>query len=295
MMKLSKYNNSIIGVFILFFIPAQLLADKIIINDIKQEIYLSYIEIFNNKHEDNIELREGSNLTYQPFIVNRYKSGEPAFNRTFNDDVNKIQTLYIEFLSRKLLKDKLWLKVNDDPVKYINKEPLLYNKKHYLIYKGEIKDTDYAKKDVIARSVWSSIGEVFNLTPVGKKLKKIEQTVSKYFKMEYSKGALDEEGSFFLPGQLTMDKINEKKDYRVSLGSFFYTNPDSFDGEFSLELDIDYYSMEANTSYDFGNNSFIFEMQNEDLNFIIGMNIGFAFSYDEESETSSFLNFSFEF
>jgi hypothetical protein len=280
---------------ILLFIPARLFADKIIINDSKQEKYLAYFETFNNNYDKPLRLKSDSSSAYKPFIIKRYKSGELTFNRTFKDDVNKIQTLYIEFLSRKLLKDKLWLKVIDDPVKYLNKEPLLYNSKYSSIYKGEIKDTDYAKKDVIARSVWSSLGEVFNLTPLGKKLKKIEQTISNYFKMEYSKGTLDDKGSFYLPGQLTIDKINEEKDYRVSLGSFFYTNADSFDGEFSLELNIDYYSMEANTSYNFGNDSFILEMQNEDLNFIMGMNIGFAFSYDEEHEASSFVNFSFEF
>jgi hypothetical protein len=197
---------------------------------------------------------------------------------------------FVESLSADMLKNRILLKHADE---CDNEQS--FEKNRFDIYDDEMMEIDSIRHDIAVEAISNATADTFEKTPIGKRVRELEDIVTSFFKIEYSKGITDKSGQLYLPGQVKKNPSEEEKDYNFTLSSFMYTDSDSFKGNFTAEMAIDYYTTEASLYYDFGKDKFAMSLTNEKINEKIGMDLGLMLIDEKEGETRGLIKLSMNF
>ncbi len=306
-----KYLLLAISFILLLFFEGSLLANpQIHEKKAGGHLYLASSTVYFNpaflESEKNI-LRPLDNkidiFNYLSFIPNDWNNtNKIIFFRKLDENEQKIGSLFdrlgsffLQSLDQRLLKNSSMRLYRDERINYSENNIFLYDKYHFGLYKGEIRDNDYIKRDIAMRAVWSAFGDIMSETPLGQKLNNIEARLSNYFTVELSKSLSEGKNELLLPGQVSFAKSKEVKEYYISLCSFFYTDPDSLEGNFTFELKTGYYSTRANSIYDSGKKKLTVKLFDDDLNSYLDMETNIIFNHEHKTETQWLLALSVTF
>lgn len=202
---------------------------------------------------------------------------------------------FVDSMGRELLKKRNDLSVIKDIRTYQEPYYLDENLNQYTLYEGEMEPVSYVERDIIVNSLSHAVAETFERTPLGVTLKEIEARVTRFFTVEYSKGALDEKPTLYLPGMLNAKKDDAPKDYGISASSLFHVDADSLTPEVTMKLVAKYYGSEARAHYDISNNEASLSFENDKLNNSLGTRAVFAMIYDEDEELVGMVSLSYDF
>jgi len=273
-------------------------------------LYLTANAVYFNpaflESEKNIFRLLDSNIdifNYLSFTSNDWNNtNKIIFFRKLDEHEQKTGTLFdrlgsffLQSLDQRLLKNSSMRLYRDERINYSENNIFLYDKYHFGLYKGEIRDNDYIKRDIAMRAVWSAFGDIISETPLGQKLNEIEARLANYLTVEFSKSLSGEKNELLLPGQVSLEKLKAIKEYYISLRSFFYTDPDSLKGNFTFELKTGYHSTRANTIYDSGKNKLTVKLLDDDINSYLDMETNIIFNHEHKAETQWLLALSVTF
>jgi|GEM_PF-6661905 len=222
---------------------------------------------------------------------------EPEVCRTIhfgalNNDTDRVSYQFIRTLSSKLSENiECLLLFGGESNLNLSMSSHLSDENRYIIYKGENIDINTIKRELAKKAFCSSLAHTFEKTRLGKKTKEIEEKISKYFFIEFSK---DYEGKtdFHLPGQAEPSVLKEEKAYKVSLSSSFCTDIDSLHGSYTLNSDASYYNYRMNSEYNFGNGKMVLSLGNKYLNSLFGATIGISIVKNRGEPASGIINIS---
>ena len=227
------------------------------------------------------------------FLSNQLSANSLNFksNKKTYIEEREIINIFRESLSQKLLENKDFLIYN----RFGDfSDSIGFEKAHFGMYRGEMKNLYHIKQDIINRSIVNSLKDSFKKTPIGKKIKSFEEELSKYFVVEYSKGKSDEQAYFYFLGRSSLNKMREEKKYKISLSSSLYPNPNSLEKDFSIKLKGNFYGTRINTFYDFYKRGWGFNLKSKELNSYLGTDLYFySENYDEEKKLGLFMTFGF--
>lgn len=202
----------------------------------------------------------------------------------------------IRALSKKLFENKAWLTTYNESHLFYRSYDYLPDVYDFSIYKGEVRDINYIRRDIAIRTVSEALAETFEKTPLGEKVKRIEEDISRFFITEYSKSRNEKEARLYLPGRSVSEKIKGEKEYSVMFSPLFDIDSESLDGEISFDLSAYYHSTLAKMIYNTDTRELTLDVTNDSLNKYMGIEFGFSSAYYEpEQEISGQLKISYEF
>ncbi len=141
-----------------------------------------------------------------------------------------------------------WLRISKEAEdRYKGYLPILWEAG---FYDWEMVKSTEMREDIASDVISKAAADLFQWTPLGSTLKRIEQQLRRYFKAEYSRGVNESEGSFYLPGQVTEAVEEKEKLYSLSLSSYIYVDLDRMQPHASLRAHFDYYEAEAGFKYE---------------------------------------------
>jgi len=198
---------------------------------------------------------------------------------------------YLNVFANELAEDNSSIWNNESRFQDNTRRPLQANWMYsYVILNGEKKQVrDIMSEQAMAAGCRAFAG-VFNTTRLGKKIKKIEQKISKYFVVEFSKNKSDEIATFYAPGELDLSERKADKEYAVSLSSSFYTDTDSINGDYSLELDAFYHDYRLFTEYNVSSKKTKFLVENSALNSLLGASASLSMVKENNQPLAGSLN-----
>jgi hypothetical protein len=197
---------------------------------------------------------------------------------------------FIESLSADVLKNRILLKHADECDNEIS-----YERNRFDLYDDEMKEIDSIRHEIAVEAISNATADTFEKTPLGKRVKELEDIITSFFKIEYSKGITDKTAKLYLPGQMRKDQLDEEKEYNFTLSSFMYTDADSLKGNFTAEMAINYYTTEASLYYDFGKDKFAMNLTNGKINDMLGMDIGLMLIDEKNGETRGLVKLTMNF
>lgn len=200
---------------------------------------------------------------------------------------------FVESMTTKLLEDRQWFSHYQEQEEWENCNP--GEMADFAFYKGKIMRVRDIKREIAMKTVSGAAADTFEQTPLGSKIKKIEDKVSRYLTMEYSKSATRETASLYLPGELTPERMNEEKEYAVSMSALFYADPDTLNGDISFEVKAQYFGTKASTLLDLGKRQVSLDIGNTTLNESIGFMLGLSIAQRFTGETQTAIHISSEF
>lgn len=192
----------------------------------------------------------------------------------------------LESLSRKLLENRKFL-IYNDVFRHIP-DPIEFEKNNFDIYNHKMKDIYSIRQDIINRSIVNSFNDAFKKTPLGKKIKNFGDRLSRYFIIEYSKGDSDDKGHFYFPGKLSVKKMNEEKEYKISLSPSIYQKPNSLKEDFSLGIRSNFRGTKINTFYGLHKKIFGLDIESKELNSYLGVDIAFYLKRSNDEKNAGF-------
>ncbi len=260
-MRLYKKISLIITVIILSFLPVWFVLPVLCFEDMSHSSR-SPQSIYDKTYDKRMDEQQF------PMIHSMLEDSTPDNRIYLRGTENRgLGFLFIESLTAKLLENKPWLVQLNDQEDNFGKHG---SAERYAIYKGEVREEDYIRRDIVVQVLSSAVAETVEQTPFGVKFKQMGELIANYFKIEYSKDVSGEAG-LYLPGQVS-EKGNGKE-YKIKLFTDFYADSDTLKGNFSVSLYTEYHDMLANSTYDAGDQELSIEISNRDLNEYLGMKL----------------------
>lgn len=202
----------------------------------------------------------------------------------------------VKALTKRLFEDKSWLTAYNESHLFHRSYDYLPDVYDFSLYKGEVRDVNYIKRDIAIRVVSDAIAETFEDTPLGEKIKRVEEAISKFLVTEYSKATSEKEARLYVPGQQMSEKMEGEKDYAITFSPLFDLDSDSLKGDISFNLNIYYYGTIADTVYGLKSRELNLNMTNEELNKYVGVDFGLFCTYsDSENELTGQMKVSLSF
>lgn len=224
----------------------------------------------------------------EAFFANRY-----GFNNIQNEPLGSKNAFIVSFM-KNVQNDCHWKSLYPGKNAYVFDDSLL-SEKNLHTDDAELKEVEDIKRDIIMNATWGAINDLFKQTPLGKSVAKVEQTIAKYFVIEYSKGLTNEEPNFFLPGQAPVEKPEEKKAYRFTLSPVLQTDSNILNSQISIIFDFDWHNYITKVMYDFDQGGFTLNFENEGLNNYLDKKVSLCLTRNEFNESIGLLKVSMEF
>ncbi|MBU0995419.1 MAG: hypothetical protein KJ737_23225 [Proteobacteria bacterium] len=269
--------------------------------------------IFNKSSLANTSIKNGTpkpDDPNQPFMPEGEVGNTYSLKALLSDNITEENTIYfrgnyregdgithqfMEQLTYNILKNITSVDDIDPSNPYRGRECLLSEIYQYAMFEGEIRENNYIKRRLATGAVIDSAMILFEKTDAYKHLKKFEQTLSKYFIIEFRRDIASEKAMFYLPGKRPSSKAKDKTLYNVSLSTLFYSSTDSFKGYYSLELNCHYLGTQTSTLYDFGKNELKFRVKNKSLDMYLSSNIDFTAIHDNDGVDTFLLRMLFNY
>ncbi len=282
------FKASISCILIWSVLPVKVLAEPHIIEATNTVIYNS---IDNNIDKNNSAPHDipQTNSFANPITTNRNKPNKIIISDFYKNETETLEEQFVKTFIKKISDDDDWQCFANPPGLPDYGENQLPITDHYLSYYNDREDEESVKRDVAFRAACGAFTDVFKQTPLGKDLIKLEQVISQSLVIEYSKGLSNDDTEFYLPGQMPLDRAEEKKAYRISLSPVLYADTDTLNGHFSLKLGMDCYNILTETIYDFSEQELTCDIENNNLNDYLGMKLSFSLMYDKYNETNGLL------
>ncbi len=215
------------------------------------------------------------------------KAHEFVVKSMFKEDSPRersITNTFFESLTQELVENKDLLVCYDESGYITAPES---GKNYFDIYGYEMRERSFIWNDIIARSLAHSLGEAFNQTPVGMEIKRLEDEVSRYFVTEYSKRESDKKATFYLPGEMSVEEMNAKKQFRISFSSSVYAEASSLKEDLSLEVEANFPNTEIYVFYNILRRGFGFNLKTERLKPYLGTDFSFFSTHYEDEDESN--------
>lgn len=237
----------------------------------------------------NPDLQESSYTPIRSLLSDQNASDRTIYIRGGRTDGNSVANQFIENITMDLLDDITNLNSIESTRYYNVSESFVTEINQYAMFDGEIREVNYIRRRKATGAVLNSVIDYFSTTPLYHNLKSVEDTISKYFFIEYSRGISSTKGSLYLPGQALPSKQNNDQLYKITLSTLFYSSTDTYKGYYSVELKFNYMLTEACTLYDFGKNEVKFRLKNEQLNRYLSSNWDFTAIHNNDEATTTFV------
>lgn len=257
------------------------------------------IENSNTSNADPDNFKDTSqNDGYTPIrdlLSDKSLSDNKIYIRGGNKEGKGVVNQFVENITMDLLEDITEFDSMESMNYYMGHDSLIAEINQYKMFNGEIREVNYIKRRMATGAVLNSAMKYFETTPIYNDLKSFEESISKYFIIEYRKGISDNQGALYLPGALTPEKQTKDNLYKISLSTLFYSSTDSFKGYYSLEFKFSYLGTETSTLYDFGKNEFKFRLKNDNLNSYLSSNWDFTVIHSDTDTTTFLLKMLFNY
>ncbi len=186
---------------------------------------------------------------------------------------------FVESFLNKILNDYDWQFIASISGSQYYDEPQMY----------ETEDINYIKRNIVFRAACSTFNDIFKQSPLGKKIIKIEQKISRNLTIEYSKGVSTDKASFYLPGQLSSKTIRKEKSYKVSLSPIFNMDTNSLSVHSAIKFGSVFNDTLTEAVYDFRDQELDCSIGSRELNDYIGAKLSLGFIYEKYNATSSMI------
>ena len=271
MKKLTKYSKIVIAVILflsLFSYPQKIHADPShTYSSTNSDVNLaSRTVLFSNSAIINNDFYDQKILNTNPFY------------------------LLIESLYSNLMDKKDTINWSDDS--FFNAGiPSSLGESQFESHDWEFSQINAARRNMTKKVIFESAVGVFEKTKLGKKIQRIEHSVSKYLRFEYSKTFNDKA----FPGQGSFKESDIlEKGYGFSFSTKLNIDTENFIDDIVFEVKSNYSSTIVNTTYELQNNVLALEFSNTYLNEYLGATAGFGLNKNP-SETSCVFKICFDF
>jgi hypothetical protein len=221
---------------------------------------------------------------------NNFRANEVSFSM-FADKESSIDMegkgivdTLIESFTKNLLRNKTVLMYNDEYGDAADHTGL--GNAHFEIYNNRIEDIPSIKRDIMTRSLVDSIKDTFYQTSIGKKIKHLEENIARYFIIEYSKTDSEDKARFYALGDLSVEQMKRKKEYKISLSASLYPKPNSLKEDFSLGLRGNYHDTKMNVFYNIPKEGFGLNLGTGKIKSLFGTKLNFYSKYYEDERTA---------
>lgn len=164
-----------------------------------------------------------------------------------------------------------------------------------VLFDGEKSPRLMIMREQATKAVSHAASETFNATPWGREIKALEEKVAGYFVVGISKNRFESAPMVQFPGETAA--VNAKKpdsEYAVSIGSSFYADTDSLQGNYALTVNAIYHDYLCEAEYDFGNDKATISLESERLNEIFDVHAAFSFVRPKEAPATGVISLSWD-
>lgn len=202
-------------------------------------------------------------------VINRYTFS--TYNKFYYPDIkgHTITSKYVRALTRRLLDKSLDIEIMRENFSMIPE------KNSSDIYKETASDIQKAEKSALINSIWNAGIEVYKSSAFYQRVQYYEYEIRKYFIIEYSKSISDTSPGFYLPGELSNEKKNQKKEYQISLSTLVAPDNESAKMDMTVDLATLFFHNRARLSYSMTRGDTGFNIFNSSLNSYLGADLIF--------------------
>ncbi|MBF0227317.1 MAG: hypothetical protein HQK76_17870 [Desulfobacterales bacterium] len=296
------YKISAVSTILILVFSCVLFAQEeelYLLDDEQEQSPLPFVK--NRETDKKLFVRLNSNIcleNYASTLLFLSDAGYSKYNfatKGINEEGRGMGYLFVKSLNIRLFNNRNWLTYANESLLNWNTDSLLVDINEFGMYDNAITDVEYIKRDLAIRATWSAFGEAFENTPIGHNVKRWEKEITRYFLAQYSKSKSDAHAKLYLPGQIPVEKLTEKKEYYISMSTFFDTDANSLRRDFFIKVLAGYYDTNSNSSYDFGKKELIINLNNKKLDYLLNINTILSYKYTTDGISIVRLIVSFSF
>ncbi len=288
-------KRAIIFILVILFLANQLLSGVFAAETINKSAYT-----INRKNIEKpaVALKNivKSSSTNRFLSTNNKHHNNLILTLNANKEAEGFEYQFVESLLNKISNDYDWQFIASISGSQYYDEPQMYETEQFAIFNGELEDINYIKRNIVFRAACSTFNDIFKQSPLGKKIIKIEQKISRNLTIEYSKGVSTDKASFYLPGQLSSKTIRVKKSYKISLSPIFYMDTNSLNVHSAIKFGWVFRDTRTEAVYDFSDQELACDIGSMELNEYLGAKLSLGFFYEKyDANSGMIMEFSKDF